>query len=62
MKLSALLPPLCLLADGASGFSLSMNAGSDRSKLANQYKNIMSIHSNNIRMAPPGEPEPEVSV
>lgn len=38
----------------------SSNAG--RSKLAQQYKDIMSIHSNNnnIRMQPPKEPDPEV--
>ena len=64
MKLSTILP-LTLLSNIAvcgTSFSLSMNSSSGgRSKLTQQYKNIMSIHNNNIRMMPPpGEPEPEV--
>ena len=64
MKLSTILP-LTLLSNIAvcsNSFSLSMNSSSGgRSKLTQQYKNIMSIHNNNIRMMPPpGEPEPEV--
>jgi len=37
------------------------SASGSRSKLAQQYKDIMSIHSSsNIRMQPPKEPDPEV--
>lgn len=39
---------------------MNMNSAGGRSKLAQQYKDIMSIHSNNIRMQPPKEPDPEV--
>lgn len=62
MKLAALLP--LALSGPAAAFSLSMNGG--RSPLAQQYKSIMSVHNglsaanNYPRMAPPGEPEPEV--
>ncbi|KAL9179089.1 hypothetical protein ACHAXT_000131 [Thalassiosira profunda] len=66
MKLAALLPLVML--GSAAAFSLRMNGG--RSPLAQQYKTIMSVHSgilgansaanNYPRMAPPGEPEPEV--
>jgi len=42
---------------------MNMNASGGRSKLAQQYKDIMSIHSsNNIRMQPPKEPDPEVCI
>lgn len=64
------LPIIFLLQlGGVSSFSsLSMNYGgvpAGRSPLSQQYKSIMSIHrgiSGGVypRMAPPGEPEPEV--
>ena len=60
MKLSTIL--LAISATSCSAFSMNMNSASGgRSKLAQQYKDIMSIHSNsNIRMQPPKEPDPEV--
>jgi hypothetical protein len=68
MKLLSLL----LLPTTISAFHLSMmNYGNNRSPLAQQYKSITSIHNSmlsaggvvggGVRMAPPGEPEPEVS-
>lgn len=49
-----------------SAFSMNMNmAGGGRSPLSHQYKTITSVHNsmmNGPMMAPPGEPEPEVSL
>jgi len=67
MKLTLLLATS--LAATVNGFSsslaMTMNSASPppagRSSLANQYKNIMSVHNGIRAMAPPpGEPEPEV--
>jgi len=41
--------------------NMNSSGSAGRSKLAQQYKDIMSIHSNNnIRMQPPKDPDPEV--
>ena len=65
LSISALL--LLQLGGHAEAFSLSMSSASPpagRSALSQQYKSIMSVHhgisAGYPRMAPPGEPEPEV--